>query len=294
MEISMRSNPHAACVLCEGKADMVLLRSQDVIDARAFLIVVDGRPTLLRALVMAQDQGEEGVLGIADADFDRLSGLMPDVSGVIWSECNDVELDLYSSPAFERLCRLKLGDAVRAVVKATGACSLLEALLAAGDQVGRMQYLVQQKYSHTGVGRDDVLHSGVELGWYDIASMRVDESAAQYWLAERVGVTTRKIAEDLERMAVRNTGDYCVGHTVSQLFFLLVKHYGDPQDVLKQVKELRQGQEQVEDALRCVCGPDVFGVLPLMRGLKSWQISNPGFHLIATSVTSVADTRGDA
>ena len=61
-----------------------------------------GRENLLGAIDILLDEGFPGVLGLADADFDRINGGLPANEAIVFSESHDFDLDVARSDAFSR------------------------------------------------------------------------------------------------------------------------------------------------------------------------------------------------
>ncbi len=61
-----------------------------------------GRENLLGAIEILLDEGFPGVLGLADADFDRINGGIPVSELIIFSESHDFDLDVARSGVFDR------------------------------------------------------------------------------------------------------------------------------------------------------------------------------------------------
>jgi hypothetical protein len=81
-------------------------------DARVFDRLIDhnacdieigfGRKNVIEAIDLLEDEGFVGVIGVADADFDRLIGKQHNLENLCLTDCHDLDLTIFSSPALER------------------------------------------------------------------------------------------------------------------------------------------------------------------------------------------------
>jgi hypothetical protein len=80
-------------------------------DARVFDRLIDqtacdieigfGRKNVIEAIDLLEDEGFVGVVGIADADFDRLIGVQHNLENLCLTDCHDLDLTIFASPALE-------------------------------------------------------------------------------------------------------------------------------------------------------------------------------------------------
>ncbi|MER5925839.1 DUF4435 domain-containing protein [Streptomyces mirabilis] len=95
----LRSGMSGPIVLVEGATDTRLFRRLFIPSPRARVIHCKGKSNLLAAIEMVTSRGITGVLGICDADFDRLLGI-PKVKNVFPVDHHDTEVMISTSPAF--------------------------------------------------------------------------------------------------------------------------------------------------------------------------------------------------
>lgn len=95
----LRSGMNGPIVLVEGATDTRLFRRLFIPSPRARVIHCKGKSNLLAAIEMVTNRGITGVLGICDADFDRISGVAP-AKGVFPVDHHDTEVMILQSPAF--------------------------------------------------------------------------------------------------------------------------------------------------------------------------------------------------
>lgn len=135
-----RDAPAGAILLVEGEDDKKLF--QHLIDQAACRIqIAYGKPNLLAALEILQRDGFQGLLAIADADFDWLDDRVPHSPNLLWTDTHDIETMLLRSPAFERVLT-ELGDDVKlSASRATHGEDLRARLLACGVPIGCLRWL---------------------------------------------------------------------------------------------------------------------------------------------------------
>ncbi|MCA1381459.1 DUF4435 domain-containing protein [Bradyrhizobium sp. BRP23] len=92
-EIRLERQVHkGSFLLLEGDRDIKrFLRFLD--PARCSVVNCFGRGNLLGAIAILYDEGFPGVLGLADADFDRLNSTLVEHEGVIYSDGHDFDMD---------------------------------------------------------------------------------------------------------------------------------------------------------------------------------------------------------
>lgn len=95
----LRSGMAGPIVLVEGTTDTRLFRRLFMPSPQARVIHCRGKSHLLAAMRMVTSRGVTGVLGICDADFDRLLGVQP-VKGIVPVDHHDTEIMICQSPAF--------------------------------------------------------------------------------------------------------------------------------------------------------------------------------------------------
>jgi hypothetical protein len=81
-------------------------------DARVFDRFIDqgtcdieigfGKANVIEAIDLLEDEGFVGVVGVVDADFDRLIGTQHGLENLCLTDCHDLDLTIFSSLALER------------------------------------------------------------------------------------------------------------------------------------------------------------------------------------------------
>lgn len=116
-------------LLVEGSSDKVFYeRFIDKVDCQ--LVIISGKPSsklrVIAVLEILDGSSFNGVLGIVDADFDRLENLADNSSNLLRTDTHDLETMLLNSPALDKLIAefgseekiAKFGNVKTALVKA--------------------------------------------------------------------------------------------------------------------------------------------------------------------------------
>jgi hypothetical protein len=95
------SRPSAALLLVEGPDDAKLWNAR-VKDGSPTIVITGGRNTLLNALERIEEKKLAGVLGVADADWDRVFGRLRERVNLIYTDCHDLEVTLCFASALRK------------------------------------------------------------------------------------------------------------------------------------------------------------------------------------------------
>jgi hypothetical protein len=103
-EVSMlRAGMKGPIVLVEGDTDTRLYRKFMLPAPHVRLTHCDGKPVLLQTMGLLRKRGIRQVLGICDADFDRIIGQNPHPD-VMYTDFHDAEMMIVYSPSFRYVC----------------------------------------------------------------------------------------------------------------------------------------------------------------------------------------------
>ena len=110
-EIRLERQVHkGSFLLLEGQDD--LNRFSKFADASCSTVNCFGRSNLIGAIGLLYDEGFPGALGLADADFDRISNSLSFHEGIIYSERHDFDLDWACQTVLSRYLT-EVGDRVK-------------------------------------------------------------------------------------------------------------------------------------------------------------------------------------
>ena len=128
-----RSQYLGSFLLLEGRDDRLFMEAY-ISSEECKIIVVNGNTNVLNVIEILDEDSFTGVLGIVDADFDRIENAFAYSKNVVTYETHDLETMLVSSPALDRLLhefgnREKLEDFGSDVLEALVARAVLVAYL---------------------------------------------------------------------------------------------------------------------------------------------------------------------
>lgn len=139
-KMTRQALPSATIVLVEGGDDQAFL--QKFTNRTACRIVVaHGRPYVVQALDILRNDGLVGVLGMIDADFDRLLHQVQHDPDIVQTDAHDVEMLLLSSPALDSLLVEYATANQIAEFCAQDGVSVLSRLLRPASAIGRIRLL---------------------------------------------------------------------------------------------------------------------------------------------------------
>ena len=219
-----------------------------------------------------------GVLGIEDADCDRLLGVRPDPL-VCVTDGHDLEAMILRSRALERVLA-ELGDVERIDEFESRGRSVREALLDAVRPLGIAKYLKAQR----GLKGLDI--SSKDLAYerfIDPATIAVDFELFCGYMSERCGGCQRpeQIAREIQAVELYGADDWdvCRGHDlVGALTVALSAALG--------TKRLRVFV--VEQALRLAFDSLAFARTGVCAGMLDWQSRQPCFRVLHDDMEALA------
>jgi hypothetical protein len=148
-------------LLLEGPED--LLRFTRFTDEKLCSTVnCFGRSNLINAIKLLYEDGFAGALGLADADFDRLTGQIEVHEGLIYSDTHDFDLDWVCQRTLHRYLQ-EVGDPGKCVA-AGNAPGVIVLLLAATKPLSVLRYVNHHqnlRYRLSGVRHIEIVDNGV-------------------------------------------------------------------------------------------------------------------------------------
>lgn len=103
-----------------------------------------GRPAALKKIADEAKNPNSRILGVLDADLDRLEGTLPASLNVIWTDACDLEATLLAAPVLEKLVAIYAPDKLQAA-EARWQESLRERLMTHATQMGRLRWLKRRQ-----------------------------------------------------------------------------------------------------------------------------------------------------
>lgn len=265
-----------AFVFVEGSGDCEVYSrfSSDL----ATYTVAHGRDNVGECLRLLQKRGVEGVLGIEDADCDRLLGVRPDPL-VCVTDGHDLEAMILQSSALE-LVLAEYGRPERINEFQSRGRSVREALLDAVRPLGLAKYVKAQK----GLKGLNISPMGLAYERFiDPATIAMDFNLFCGYMSERCDGYQRpeQIAREIQAVELYGADDWdvCRGHDLAgALAVALSAALGTKRlDVFDVERALRRAFDELAFARTGVCA-----------GMLDWQSCQPGFRVLHDDTEALA------
>jgi len=267
-----------AFVFVEGSGDRNVYSAFS--SERAKFVIAHGRKNVRTSVRLLQKRGVEGVLGIEDADCDRLRGVRPDPL-VCVTDGHDLEAMILRSRALERVLA-ELGDAKRIDRFESRGRSVREALLDAVRPLGLAKYLkLRGGLKDLDISSKDLAHER----FIDPTTIAMDFELFCDYMSERCGGRQQpeQIAREIQAVKLHSADnwDVCRGHDlVGALAVALSAALGTR----------RRRVFDVEQALRLAFDSLAFARTGVCAGMLDWQSRQPGFKVLHDDMEVLANT----
>lgn len=273
-EIRLKRSQHQGVfVVVEGRADRLLY--ERFLDAqRCKFVTTDGKEKLSEVFRILDADRFTGVLGITDADFDRLEGILPDSPNIVRGDCHDVEALLIRSPALDRVLREFGSDKKIANFVTKGGMDIRHVLLTAASRIGCLRWhslRVNLRLRFDGLQ----FSRFVDEGTLSVDTMRL--IAAVKNLSQRPSLDNNELASVIGGIeaAKHDPWQLCNGHDlVSVLSIALRKTIGSQSATAVAV-------EMLERALRLAFEAVDFAATELHAAIHQWEQANTPFRVLS-------------
>jgi hypothetical protein len=263
-------------LLVEGSLDKVFYeRFVDKLICQ--MVVISGKPSskerVIAVLGILEKSNFLGVLGIVDADFDRLSASAHHSPNLLRTDTHDLETMIINSPALDKVLA-ELGS----IEKISKFISVRDTLVEAGISIGYLRWISQC--------------DGLNLTFNDLKFSRfIDEQNLQIdelRLVQEVKNKSQNSSLDSkniqQQLTIKKSGSHdcwqvCCGHDLVEIMSLgLRKAIGTmkPSDV---------GSDGLERFLRVAYEEVYFQQTQLYADIQKWEIDNQLFKILSSSTT---------
>jgi hypothetical protein len=121
----------------------VLSRFSD--ETHCSIVIAFGKPNVIRALDLLEDEGFPAVLGVIDADFDRITAASYTCENLINTENHDLDADIFWSSAFDIFIRQRAEPGrLEAFLRAKGG-DLRAAIMSSATPIGCVRLISEQQ-----------------------------------------------------------------------------------------------------------------------------------------------------
>jgi hypothetical protein len=272
--VRMKRLKHAgAFLLVEGEDDKKLFKN--FVDTASCIIqIAYGKPNVLGALAILEQNGFRGVLAIADADFAHLEGQPPRSPNLVWTDTHDLETMLLASPALDRLLSERGDEDKLADFMRSAGSDVRAMLLKLGTSVGYLRWLSQREAMSLffdDLPFDEFLNEKT-LALNEGALLRVLQSRSRKGVLIEADIRA-KIA--LLKSVEHDPWQVCCGHDlVSVVSIALLRVFGANKEA-----DVKPGR--LEESLRLAFTAADFKGTRLWTAIRAWEDQNPPFLVLA-------------
>jgi hypothetical protein len=276
-EIRLERQVHkGSFLLLEGQDD--LDRFSKFIDSSCSTVNCFGRQNLIHAIGILYDEGFAGALGLADADFDRITNSLLEHEGIIYSERHDFDLDWACERVLARYLN-EVGSADRCGASG-GAKGVAEYLFQAVKPLSVMRFLNENQRLRYRLSR--IRHHELVIDKRD-PSIDVERLVSHVSVGSFSGHQKEQKLKDLivahtkrafDRYQLTNGHDF-----LAMLGVALQKRIGD--------REIPQtwGSE-IQLHFRLAYSEDDFVASSLFVAILAWQDANVPYVILKPSLIS--------
>jgi hypothetical protein len=280
-EIRLERQIHkGAFLLLEGDTD--IKRFTKITDpARCSTVNCFGKKNLLGAIALLYDEGFGGALGLADADFDRVSNSLAEHEGVIFSEGHDFDIDWACKDVLSRYL-----DEVAHPEKCEalgGIDGVFEFVLDAARPLSVLRYVSQLRSLRLPLTR--VRHAEIVKNAVVDLDLLIDHTCVDAHAAADRKTTIRDLVvrhaqTQFSKLQLTNGHDF-----FAMLGVALQSKLGDR-------KVPQTWGSEVELHIRLTYSEDDFLASSLFVAILNWQDENPPYVVIKPSLVGRRTERG--
>ena len=261
-EVGMvRTSSKSTIALVEGDDDTKLLRRFLIPSPHTHVIPCNGKPRLLEAMALIGRRGINGVLGVCDADFDRIVGAH--YPSVIYADHHDAEVMIAHSDAFLRV----LDELVPATTLAkfqSDPLILRDVILEHAAQIGRIRLhslqaglLIDFKAVDAG---SFVSVEGFDLTGYISQALSVSPASE---------VSAQDLIDAANDFGAHPIGELAQGHDLCAIADAITASPGNP----------RRGALGLGSVLRLAFDAACFRATNLASDIEAWE-TRTGYELL--------------
>jgi hypothetical protein len=274
-EIRMRRSQHVGAFLVTEGRDDRLLCERFISPADCKLVIAEGKTSVCEVIEILEDAGFSGVVGLIDADFDRIVNVQHSSPNIIVTESHDLECLLIRSSALE----VVLGELASSEKLATFGNDFRAILLRAATPIGALRL-----YSHR--AQLGLRFDGLRYPTFiNRESLEIDSEALVKEVRNRTQRQNLPVHEILGGIkAVQTEGNdgwsLCCGDDLLGILSYGLRHaIGDnPAQLVS--------EEQLRRALRLAFSDQLFQDSTLSAALRTWEKENATFRVLKPPASS--------
>lgn len=259
-------------LLVEGGFDQRFWRMHCIRDCR--VSPKGGRPAVLAELNRAAAHPDAVLLGVLDADLDRVEACLIARHDVVWTDAHDLEGTLLALPALDKLLAQLLDPDKLEEDEARWAEPLRSRLFRHAIEMGRLRWLVRReglalvfkKKSKRELNLFDRYDRCIEADWspslVQIIHELVNYNSAHHLLAQDLAGRCAALPE-------ADPAQLCNGHDL--LGFLRV---------WPRLGKRSLGVDDLADRLAGACERHWLASTSMWQGIEAWERAHPGFRVL--------------
>jgi hypothetical protein len=259
-----------AILVLEGETDAKVF-GNFIDDTACQIEIAFGKANLCSALDLLEDEGFSGVLGIVDADFDRITGETYALEGLCVTDLHDLDLVIFASTSFDRYLA-EHGNSKRVEASFKGDLEAIRSIIVNSCSPIACARLVSER-QNLRLYFKDIKHSD----FIDRKTLAVDETALIKALIDRSATrcTTEDLKTYIEREKSRSHDPYQLasGHDVAAVFGIALR------ELLGDRRDAHTWADEIEAGLRLAFDWDAFSNTGLHRCLRAWERANNPYRI---------------
>lgn len=236
-----------------------------------------GRKNLIGAIEILYDEGFAGALGLADADFDRITGSLRTHEGIIYSDAHDFDMDWVCEGTLRRYID-EVGDKDKCDA-AGGLAGVVEHVFIATRPLSILRYLNEYqnlRYSLQRIRHDEISADSkidVDLLVPHVSQGAFSSATKQDWLKTLI---KNHLSAKHEAKQLTNGHDFCAA-----LGLALRDKFG------KRVPP-QTWRSEVQIHFRLAYSEEDFARSDVFKQILQWQKDNPPFVILKASLLALA------
>ena len=267
--VRMKRSQHSGTfLLVEGHDDRLFI-SKFICCTACKIEVVENKRNVQDVLEILDEAGLPGILGVTDADFDRVTARSSGRSGLVMHDHHDLETMLFRSEALGHILR-EFGSQPK-LTRFGG--DVLQALVERALPVGYLRM-------YSAVAELGLTFQGMDYSrWVDRSSFQADEDRLIQHVknrSNRQDVAADILRNGMTEMARSNFDPFEIVNGDDLIGILLV----GLRSVLGNQSGTSLQGEDVKRALRLSYSDEQFLQSGLCRSIKEWEVRNPGFRVL--------------
>jgi hypothetical protein len=259
-------------LIVEGDKDQLLLKNY--VDRAGCKIRSGGsKGNAIETLAILEADGFAGVLGIVDADFDRLDGKVTASDNLLRTDHHDIEVMMFASAALDKVLG-EFGSTEKIEeFERLRQTNIRGALIEAGRKVGYLRWLSLRQdlgLVFEGISYKKFVDSFLEVDVLKLAKTAKDHS-------QKPRLDESALVQQMSNLASppHDALHVCCGHDLSGILsFALRKILGtnNKNDVTEEV---------IERGLRLAFDLSLFSQTELFQSIRGWERRNPPFRVLS-------------